>query len=576
MGKPRGSCVFASCTPGSIPDGLDFSMHRIQHVLKKGLGSSSFPDEDDAARRKWKKFFVDGCGHSTKVGMNGIQHWENRARANNEVCSFHFRDAAFVDAKGTGRKRLDASKGLDLFLDSKYVRSKKEVEQLLLSHKIDMEIRKKTESATPQEALLTAVKRRGPLPRQASVTLKRPRHFAPPRDASLAAAKEKIEELEDKVRESVEQIEHLARALRAAEDRARVAEEALAEAMSPKPFVRVKDYVGRSADLKMLTGLPSFEAFDALFKCFNGAAMGRTAREVERDGDLDIPDANGKTIREARAERAAGSQTERGLVGKCPTLDPANRLFLTLMFLRQGLDFTQLGERFGVSSECAGEYIRMTLPLLAAWSRDMFPPPSREAVAAQMPQHFKDLLGERFVYLTIDGMEVFTQSSGISVVHAATYSVYKSHTTIKYLVGVTPDGYVGFISKGYGGRISDVDLTKESGLLDLLDKPLMNLMADKGFTGISLDILAKQAFIISPTRLTGGREYFHREECTSNKVVANLRIHVERSINMIRGFAFFCGPIPMAYWDLQDDALEAVRGLVNLQTPMTARSTENE
>ena len=39
---------------------------------------------------------------------------------------------------------------------------------------------------------------------------------------------------------------------------------------------------------------------------------------------------------------------------------------------------------------------------------------------------------------------------------------------IKYLIGISPAGAVTFLSHGWGGRISDKQLTIESGFLDLL------------------------------------------------------------------------------------------------------------
>ena len=45
------------------------------------------------------------------------------------------------------------------------------------------------------------------------------------------------------------------------------------------------------------------------------------------------------------------------------------------------------------------------------------------------------------------------------------WSNYKKH---KFLIGITPQGFVSFISKGWGGRISDVYLTEHSNLLQHL------------------------------------------------------------------------------------------------------------
>ena len=50
------------------------------------------------------------------------------------------------------------------------------------------------------------------------------------------------------------------------------------------------------------------------------------------------------------------------------------------------------------------------------------------------------------------------------------FSSYKNHNMYKALIGICPGGIVTFVSKLYSGLISDRELTKKSGLLDLLER----------------------------------------------------------------------------------------------------------
>ena len=60
---------------------------------------------------------------------------------------------------------------------------------------------------------------------------------------------------------------------------------------------------------------------------------------------------------------------------------------------------------------------------------------------------------------------------------AQTYSQYK-HT--KHLIGITPQGTVSYISKGWGGRTSDKYITEHCSLLSNL-VPGDTVLADRGF-----------------------------------------------------------------------------------------------
>lgn len=78
----------------------------------------------------------------------------------------------------------------------------------------------------------------------------------------------------------------------------------------------------------------------------------------------------------------------------------------------------------------------------------------------------------------LDCTEVLTPSA--KVLNSQTYLNYKSHTTFKGLIGITPNGAVCFVSKLFTGNISDKDITKRSGILDLLENG-DEVMTDKGF-----------------------------------------------------------------------------------------------
>ena len=62
----------------------------------------------------------------------------------------------------------------------------------------------------------------------------------------------------------------------------------------------------------------------------------------------------------------------------------------------------------------------------------------------------------------IDCFVVFVESPSSLIARAQFYSQYKRHCTIKCLISCTPLGAINFISKCYGGRASDNQITPES------------------------------------------------------------------------------------------------------------------
>ena len=59
-------------------------------------------------------------------------------------------------------------------------------------------------------------------------------------------------------------------------------------------------------------------------------------------------------------------------------------------------------------------------------------------------------------------------------------SNYKKHNTCKFLIGITPQGSIAFISCGWGGRVFDDHLTENSGLLSKLLPEV--ILVDYSFT----------------------------------------------------------------------------------------------
>ena len=80
---------------------------------------------------------------------------------------------------------------------------------------------------------------------------------------------------------------------------------------------------------------------------------------------------------------------------------------------------------------------------------------------AAMPLTFCKYFGTK-VAVFIDCFEVFINKPSNYMARTCTWSQYKHPNTIKFLIGISPQGVVSFISKVWGGRVRDKYLTEHS------------------------------------------------------------------------------------------------------------------
>ena len=81
---------------------------------------------------------------------------------------------------------------------------------------------------------------------------------------------------------------------------------------------------------------------------------------------------------------------------------------------------------------------------------------------------------------------------------------------------------------------SDCQLTQESGILALVEK-YDEIMADKGFPYIEIDVVKQFARLVMPPIRREGRQ-FNQQQNLDGYTIASIRIHVERAIARLKHF----------------------------------------
>ncbi len=168
----------------------------------------------------------------------------------------------------------------------------------------------------------------------------------------------------------------------------------------------------------------------------------------------------------------------KSIRGRNRSLPPVEECFLVLVRLRLGLFEKDIAERFGISVSTVSRICITWLNFLYIKLRELPLWPKREIVQAYMPNIFKQLYS--MTRVIIDATEIFVETPSLPELQQMTFSSYKNHNTYKALIGISPSGAITFVSQLFPGSISDKQLTRRSGLYDLLEAG-DSVMADRGF-----------------------------------------------------------------------------------------------
>ena len=218
------------------------------------------------------------------------------------------------------------------------------------------------------------------------------------------------------------------------------------------------------------------------------------------------------------------------------------QFLMVLMKIRLNLGNQDLAYRLGVHQSTVSRYFNKWLDVLYNRLSVFVSWPEREVLLKTMPMEFRKNF--RKCVIIIDCFEIFIERPTSLTARVQTWSNYKKHNTVKYLIGITPQGSIAFISKGWGGRVSDVYLTEHSHLLqNLLSGDVV--LADRGFT-IQENVGMYCAEVKIPP-FTRGKKQLSKLQIDTTRTLSHLRIHVERVIGMVwQKFTILQSTLPIA------------------------------
>ena len=278
--------------------------------------------------------------------------------------------------------------------------------------------------------------------------------------------------------------------------------------------------------IQFYTGFTSYKLLKA---CFD--FLGLAVENLNYWGQVKDVESNNGTF--------DGSDKSSRSKGHHRTLCPIYEFFLVMIQLRLGLLEKDLAYRFGISQSTVSRILISWINFLYLQFQCIPLWPSKEMIVADMPESFRRLYPSTRVIL--DATEVQVEKPGLPSLQQVTFSNYKNTNTYKVLIGISPSGIITFVSKLYAGSISDKELTRCSGIMDLL-QPGDSVMADGGFD--IQDDLALRGVRLNIPPFLKGKSQLSESELVETRRIASVRIHVERAMERIKNFHIFDRIIP--------------------------------
>ena len=308
--------------------------------------------------------------------------------------------------------------------------------------------------------------------------------------------------------------------------------------LKQKQHLRLSNIQEDDEKVRFYTG---FSSYAALMVCFNFLGKGSSKLNYW-----------GSTMFEDKTDK-----------GRKRALLPLEEFFLVLVRLRLGLLEQDLAYRFGVSQSTVSRIINTWINFIYLQLKQIPLWIPRDLTQLNMPRCFKDKYP--FTRVIIDATEVYVEQPALPELQQLTFSTYKNTNTYKGLIGISPSGAVVFVSDLYPGCISDKELTRKCGILDLLESG-DTLMADRGFD-IEGDLILRGVRLNIPPFLKG-KQQLSQSELVETRRIASLRIHVERAMERLKNFHIFDKPLPPSFRDTANQTFYICAVLTNFYPPL--------
>ena len=200
-----------------------------------------------------------------------------------------------------------------------------------------------------------------------------------------------------------------------------------------------------------------------------------------------------------------------------------------------------MSPKFGIHVTKISKIFHQWIDIMSREMKQFVCWPDHDRIQQTLPECFKP--GYQHTTCIIDCSEVFIEWPTSLLARSQTYSNYKGHNTVKFLITISPTGAIIFVSKCWEGRVSDKYLTSQSGFFDHL-VPGDMVLADRGYD--IADELALYGASLAILPFTRGKDQLSQREVETSRALSQVRIHVERAIGRLKHFEILQSTLPIS------------------------------
>ncbi|XP_013393134.1 uncharacterized protein LOC106160908 [Lingula anatina] len=205
------------------------------------------------------------------------------------------------------------------------------------------------------------------------------------------------------------------------------------------------------------------------------------------------------------------------------------QFMLCLIKLKMNYTIQDIAYQLDVSHVTVYRHFYSTLNLLHQRLGFIVKWPDRETLTASMPATFKEDFGDKVLFV-FDSFELSVEKPNAHISKVCGFSSNTCPDTVKYLIGISPQGTVTCVSESCNFETSDRQIAEESGMLDNF-QPGDFVMIDKRFSTDTAESFNLYQAELAGT--TSGKIQLCPLDVKKKRKIAGLKIRTGRLIGLI-------------------------------------------